>query len=65
MSEDRNRWISHIKQLRQEHGFGLFEAARIALTQPEWRRWMERQINSDIEVEKSREATCGYAAKPH
>ena len=53
MPEERNRWISHIKQLRQERGVGLFEAERIALTQPEWRRWVERQINSDIKCRKA------------
>jgi len=52
MSEERSRWISHIKQLRQERSVGLFEAERMALAQPEWRRWMERQINSDIRCRK-------------
>jgi hypothetical protein len=53
MSEERNRWISHIKQLRHEHDVGLFEAERIALAEPEWRRWVERQINSDIKCRKA------------
>ena len=52
MSEERTRWTSRIKQLRQEHGVGIFEAERIALAQPEWRRWVERQINSDIKCRK-------------
>lgn len=47
MSEDRDRWIRLIKQLREQHAVGIFEAERIALSIPEWRRWVERQINSD------------------
>lgn len=46
--EDRNRWIMHIKALRREHGVGILEAERIALTDANWRRWVERQINSDV-----------------
>jgi len=57
MPEDHSRWIQIIKQLRQEHGVGLFEAERIALLRPEWRRWVERQINSD--------AACRKAALSH
>src|ERR1044071_6233673 len=53
MSEERHRWISYIKQLRQERDVGIFEAERIALARPEWRRWVERQINSDIACRKS------------
>jgi hypothetical protein len=52
MSKERNRWISYIKQLRQERGVGLFDAERIALAHPEWRRWVERQINSDIKCRR-------------
>lgn len=52
MSEERNRWTSHIKQLRQERDVGLIEAERIALAEPEWRRWVERQINTDIKCRK-------------
>ena len=48
MSEDRrNRWIRHIKQLRTENDIGLLEAERMALADPAWRRWVERQINTD------------------
>jgi len=43
----RNRWIHHIKHLRTEHDTGLLEAERIALADPEWRRWVEHQINTD------------------
>jgi hypothetical protein len=57
MAEDHNRWIRLIKQLRQEHGVGLFEAERIALSHPEWRRWVERQVNVD--------AACRKAALSH
>jgi len=48
MSEERHRWIELIKSIRQEHGISLFEAERMALRQPEWRRWVERQINQDV-----------------
>ncbi len=44
---DRNRWIHHIKDVRAEHGIGLFEAQRVALADPQWRRWVEHQINTD------------------
>ncbi|PZU59298.1 MAG: hypothetical protein DI547_06715 [Sphingobium sp.] len=44
---DRNQWILHIKELRERHGCGILEAEEVALTDPHWRRWVERQINSD------------------
>jgi hypothetical protein len=52
MHEERNRWVSLIKGIRQERGVGLVEAERIALAQPEWRRWVERQIESDPSCRK-------------
>ena len=45
--DERLRWIKLIKTLREEHGVSIYEAERIASAQPEWRRWVERQINSD------------------
>ena len=45
--EHRNRWIRHIKQLRIDHDIGLLDAERMALADPEWRRRVERQINTD------------------
>ena len=45
--EDRNRWILHIKEVRSRDGVSLLEAERIALSDPQWRRWVERQINTD------------------
>lgn len=44
---DRNQWILHIKELREQRGVGIFEAEQLALAEPHWRRWVERQINSD------------------
>jgi hypothetical protein len=44
---ERNRWIHHIKDVRADHAVGLFEAERIALADPTWRRWVEHQINTD------------------
>ncbi len=44
---ERNRWIMHIKVLREERNASILEAERFALTDPGWRRWVERQINSD------------------
>ena len=46
-TEDRDRWVTLIKTLRQTYDVDLFEAERLALSKPEWRRWVERQINSD------------------
>ncbi|WCM24996.1 hypothetical protein NDN01_12935 [Sphingomonas sp. QA11] len=45
--EDRNRWIMLIKDLRVEHDASILDAERIALADPAWRRWVERQIDSD------------------
>jgi len=45
--EERLRWIKLIKMLREKHGVSLYEAQRIASAQSEWRRWVERQINTD------------------
>ena len=47
MDEERNRWIVLIKGLRTEHNASILEAERIALSRPEWRRWVEWQINAD------------------
>ena len=55
--EDRNRWILHIKEVRSRHGVSLLEAQRIALSDPHWRRWVERQINTD--------ETCRKQARAH
>jgi hypothetical protein len=48
--EDRNRWILLIKELRIEHNASIFDAERIALSDPQWRRWVERQIKTDTKV---------------
>ena len=44
---ERNRWIRRIKDGRADHSVGLLEVERIALADPEWRRWVEYQINTD------------------
>jgi len=44
---ERNRWIRHIKDVRAEYEVGLFEAQRITLADPAWRRWVEHQVNID------------------
>jgi len=49
---DRNRWIFHIKNLRSEYGIGLGDAERIALADSDWRRWVEHQINTDIQCRR-------------
>ncbi len=46
MSE-RDRWIHHIKEVRAEYGISILAAERLALAEGHWRRWVERQINSD------------------
>jgi hypothetical protein len=51
--EDGQRWIMLIKELRATNGYGIAEAERDALSQPAWRRWVERQINSDPKCAKS------------
>ena len=44
---DRQRWILLIKELRVTHDCGIHDAERIALCDPVWQRWAERQINAD------------------
>ncbi len=39
--------IMHIKVLREERDGSILDAERIALTDPGWRRWVKRQINSN------------------
>lgn len=51
-SDDRSRWLLLIKELRATHQCSIYEAERLALLQPAWRRWVERQINSDRECAK-------------
>ena len=50
--EDRNRWIRLIKKLRTEHQVSILDAERIALSNPDWRRWVEHQINVDRQCRK-------------
>lgn len=45
--KDRDDWNRHIKQVRLEHDVALFEAERMVLADPRWRRWVERRINTD------------------
>ena len=52
MSDERDRWIKLIKEIPIGHGFSLFEAQRFALSQPEWRRWVERQITQDEQCQR-------------
>ena len=50
--EERNRWIEFIKQIREMHGCSLDEAHRLALADPQWRRWVERQVIADPRCRK-------------
>jgi len=52
---ERNQWILHIKRIRTAHGCDIAQAERIALADPAWRRWVERQINSDIDCHRMAE----------
>jgi hypothetical protein len=45
--EDRSRWLLLIKELRVTHNCSIYEAESLALLQPAWKRWVERQINGD------------------
>jgi hypothetical protein len=44
---ERDRWIRHIKELRGAYDVSIDDAEKLALTDASWRRWVERQINSD------------------
>jgi hypothetical protein len=48
MPDERDRWITLIKSLRQEHGVSIYDAERIALGEVAWQRWVDRQINTDM-----------------
>jgi hypothetical protein len=50
---DPSRWLLLIKELRVTHGCSILDAERIALAQPNWRRWVEQQINGNSECAKS------------
>jgi hypothetical protein len=50
--DDQQRWIMLIKDLRSEHGFGIYEAQELALRDPVWRRWVQAQINTDKRCRK-------------
>lgn len=50
--EDRNRWIKLIKDLRVQYDASILDAERIALSDPAWRRWVEKQINSDTKCRR-------------
>ena len=43
----QDRWVLYIKELRVTHELSLLETQKLALSDPAWRRWVERQINSD------------------
>ncbi|KPF69807.1 hypothetical protein IP88_11530 [alpha proteobacterium AAP81b] len=49
---DRQRWILLIKELRAMHGCGIYDAERIALQNPIWKRWVEHKINHDLRCAK-------------
>lgn len=50
--EERNRWILLIKELRARHGTSILEAERIALSDPNWRRWVERRLETDAQCRR-------------
>jgi hypothetical protein len=45
-------WLLRIKELRGRFGVSIFEAERMALTDPHMRKWAEMQINSDLGCRK-------------
>lgn len=49
---DQIRWVRLIKELRARHDVDIFGAERIALSDPHWRRWVARQINTDAGCRK-------------
>lgn len=57
---ERNQWMLHLKQIRTVHGCGIAEAERIALADPAWRRWVERQINTDVECRRMAQRHIRY-----
>ena len=61
---DPSRWILLIKELRVTHGCGILDAERIALSQPNWRRWVEQRINSDPNAPNQHGAIFATMAPP-
>jgi hypothetical protein len=49
---EESRWTEMIKTVRQRHGVGIFEAEKLPWEEPQWRRWVERQINRDPKCRK-------------
>ncbi|MBO9712546.1 hypothetical protein [Sphingomonas sp.] len=43
----------HIKELRRTHDASILDAERLALADPQWRRWVEQQINGDARCRRN------------
>jgi len=56
----QDRWVLYIKELRATHAVSIFEAEKLALSDPVWRRWVERQINADQRCRKAALAHIRY-----
>lgn len=50
--DETNRWILLIKEIRAKHNIGILDAERIALTDPKWRRWVNHQINTNMQCQR-------------
>ena len=51
-SDDRDRWVLLIKELRVTYNCSNLDAERAALAEPIWRRWVEHHINQDSRCAK-------------
>ncbi|MBT9288843.1 hypothetical protein [Prosthecodimorpha staleyi] len=52
MAKQKIDWFQAIKDIRVELGCDILTAERIALNDPDWRRWVEVQINRDPDCRK-------------
>lgn len=50
--EEKDDWIILIKELRIKHRIGLLDAERMALADPKWRRWVNHQINTNMQCQR-------------
>jgi hypothetical protein len=52
MTKQKTDWFQAIKDIRAAKDCDILAADRIALNDPDWRRWVEVQINRDPDCQK-------------
>jgi len=52
MTRQKTDWFQAIKDIRAQHGCDILATERIGLSDPDWRRWVDAQINRDPDCRK-------------